>query len=157
MRLLVTALACLSLLSGAVVAGDKPFTPPRANTAKGDQCVEPTDVMRRDHMNFILHQRDKTMHKGIRTSKHSLKNCVECHADPKTNSVLGKDGFCESCHTHTAVSMDCFTCHTPSPAKKEASAGTHLNNLAPAAFVPAASAGKPTANATTQATTGAKP
>jgi len=55
------------------------------------------------------------MLRGIRTSKHSLKNCINCHASPKTNSVLGKEGFCESCHTYAAVQMDCFECHSPSP------------------------------------------
>jgi hypothetical protein len=79
---------------------------------KGEQCVEPTEVMRRDHMQFILHQRDKTVHEGVRTTKHSLKNCVDCHADSKTGSVLGKDGFCESCHRYTAVKIDCFECHS---------------------------------------------
>ena len=73
--------------------------------------------MRRNHMKLILHQRDETMHRGIRTQKYSLKNCVDCHADPKTNSVLGKDGFCESCHVYASVSIDCFTCHTSAPEK----------------------------------------
>ena len=81
---------------------------------KGDQCVEPVEVMRRDHMKFILHQRDQTMHDGIRTTKHSLKNCIDCHADTKTGSVLGKDGFCESCHSYAAVKIDCFECHSSS-------------------------------------------
>lgn len=85
---------------------------------KGEKCVEPTEVMRRDHMEFILHQRDETMHRGIRTTQHSLKNCVDCHADPKTNSVLGKDGFCETCHRYAAVSVDCFECHSSSPRKQ---------------------------------------
>jgi len=80
-------------------------------TAKG-QCVEKTDVMRRQHMEFILHQRDKTLRQGIRTSKHSLKNCVNCHANPETKSVLGEKGFCQECHSYTAVTIDCFSCHT---------------------------------------------
>lgn len=87
---------------------------------KDGKCVEDTDLMRRDHMKFILHQRDQTVHAGIRTEKHSLKNCVNCHANSKTNSVLGKEGFCESCHTYTSVSIDCFSCHTSSPEKKAA-------------------------------------
>ena len=91
---------------------------PDVHTKQGEKCVEPTDVMRRDHMNFILHQRDDTMHRGIRTSKHSFKNCVTCHADPKTGSVLGKDGFCQSCHTYAAVTIDCFSCHTDKPEKQ---------------------------------------
>ncbi len=88
---------------------------------KGDQCVEPVDVMRRDHMQFILHQRDKTVHEGVRTTQHSLKNCVDCHADAKTGSVLGKDGFCESCHAYAAVKLDCFECHS---ALREAGSAT---------------------------------
>jgi len=79
---------------------------------KGEQCVEPVDVMRRNHMQLILHQRDKTMHEGIRTTQHSLNKCVDCHADKKTGSVLGKDGFCENCHRYSAVSIDCFECHS---------------------------------------------
>jgi hypothetical protein len=91
---------------------------PSVHTTPGEKCVEPTDVMRRDHMKFILHQRDDTMHRGIRTSKHSFKNCVDCHADPKTGSVLGKDGFCQSCHSYAAVTIDCFSCHTDKPEKQ---------------------------------------
>lgn len=85
---------------------------PLFKITKGDKCVEPTDIMREQHMEFILHQRDETVHRGVRTSKHSLKNCISCHADPVTKSVLGKEGFCEACHAYAAVSMDCFSCHT---------------------------------------------
>jgi len=85
---------------------------PDVNIVQGDQCVEPTDEMRRNHMKYILHQRDETMHRGIRTTKHSLKGCINCHADPETGSVLGENGFCETCHTYAAVKIDCFGCHT---------------------------------------------
>ena len=43
------------------------------NKDKAEQCVEPTEATRRDHMKMILHQRDDTMYQGIRTVKHSLK------------------------------------------------------------------------------------
>ena len=82
---------------------------------KGDKCVAPTAVMRRDHMQFILHQRTLTVHEGIRTKRFLLTNCVDCHADPKTHTVLGKNGFCASCHAYAAVKIDCFSCHSPSP------------------------------------------
>ncbi|MCR4302199.1 MAG: hypothetical protein NUV51_11350 [Sulfuricaulis sp.] len=85
---------------------------PTVKIHRGEQCVEPTEDMRRNHMQHILHQRDKTVHQGIRTKPHSLTNCVDCHADPKTNSVLGQEGFCSSCHEFASVKIDCFSCHT---------------------------------------------
>ncbi|MBI5613255.1 MAG: hypothetical protein HY942_09365 [Gammaproteobacteria bacterium] len=121
------AVAGGSLFAPVHAADPKPVgrvPSPTVKIEKGEKCVEPTDVIRRDHMKFILHQRDETMHRGIRTTKHSLKNCIDCHADPKTNSVLGKDGFCESCHRYAAVSMDCFECHSPAPRKQTGGANT---------------------------------
>lgn len=86
---------------------------------KGDSCVEPTADMRANHMNYLLHKRDQTMHQGIRTKKHSLTECINCHATP------GKDGkiarvstdqhFCSSCHRVTSVKLDCFECHADRP------------------------------------------
>ena len=118
---LLTALAAGALLAVSAVvaeghdkkadAGARQVPLPVHTEAQGDKCVEPTEEMRRNHMEKILHQRDQTMHQGIRTTQHSLKNCIDCHADPKTNSVLGKDGFCESCHRYAAVQIDCFSCH----------------------------------------------
>ncbi len=86
---------------------------PVVKIEKGDACVAPTGEMRRDHMKTLLHQRDQTVQRGIRESRFSLKNCVDCHAGRETGSVLGKDGFCSSCHAYASVSMDCFECHAP--------------------------------------------
>ena len=87
--------------------------------AKGQECVEPTDVMRKDHMKFMLHQRDETMQRGIRTTKHSLKECIECHNAPDENGKVANvdtpDHFCSSCHTYSAVKIDCFECHADKP------------------------------------------
>ncbi len=119
------AAAAVGLLASAYAADPQKPTRvplPAAKAVKGEKCVEPTEVMRRDHMQMVLHQRDDTMHQGIRTVKHSLKNCVNCHADPQTGSVLGKNGFCESCHSYAAVSMDCFGCHTDKAEKQAAAA-----------------------------------
>ncbi len=92
-------------------AGRVPVPSPKIE-APG-QCVAPTAEMRRNHMKMLLHQRDLTVHEGIRTPRFSLKNCVNCHASRTTGSVLGKDGFCASCHAYAAVSIDCFECHSP--------------------------------------------
>ena len=82
----------------------------------GDKCVEETSFMRKNHMKLLMHQRDETMHKGIRTTKHSLKNCVSCHASTKDNNVLGSDEhFCQACHTYASVKLDCWECHASKP------------------------------------------
>ncbi|MCZ6578919.1 MAG: hypothetical protein O6927_06170 [Gammaproteobacteria bacterium] len=98
------------------VAIPDPTTP-----ANAQQCVAPTDVMRRDHMKFLLHQREETVLKGIRTKKYSFTGCINCHAQ------AGKDGqivraedpeyFCTECHTYAAVRIDCFECHSDRAAK----------------------------------------
>jgi hypothetical protein len=92
---------------------------PEVPKGKGEVCVEPTDVMRRDHMKFILHQRDETMHRGIRTEKYSLDECIECHVQPGPDGKIARidspDHFCNSCHTYAAVKIDCFDCHADRP------------------------------------------
>ena len=84
-----------------------------APATAGTQCVEPPDVMRRDHMRFLKHQRDDTVHGGVRGAKYSLKACVDCHASRKTASVAtAPNDFCVSCHAYAAVRIDCFECHS---------------------------------------------
>jgi len=88
---------------------------PVIDIANPGKCVEDTATMRREHPDMLKHQRDLTMHDGIRTKKHSLKECVECHASAKTGSVLGEKGFCQSCHDYASVRIDCFACHASKP------------------------------------------
>jgi hypothetical protein len=98
-------------------AGEVPK--PVIQKGEGDKCVEDTDYMRRNHMKVLNHHRDKTVHEGIRTKQHSLKGCIDCHATPNAagqKTVLGKDHFCQSCHSYAAVSVDCFQCHSSKPA-----------------------------------------
>lgn len=123
--------ALLALSLGAVAAGggDSPAgtatgrTPkPTLVIEKGERCVEDTAYMRRNHMKLLMHHRDDTVHQGIRTEKHSLQNCINCHASSKNNSVLGTDqNFCQSCHTYAAVKLDCWDCHASKP-KQQATA-----------------------------------
>ena len=93
---------------------------PQFKIERGEACVAPVAEMRRDHMKMLLHQRDRTMRQGLREPRFSLKGCVECHASQKTGSVLGKEGFCSSCHEYAAVSIDCFECHSPNAQKRTA-------------------------------------
>jgi hypothetical protein len=86
---------------------------PRVTIEQGEACVAPVEEMRRDHMKMLLGQRDRTLRQGLRDTRFSLKQCVDCHASRKTGSVLGDEGFCSSCHAYASVKIDCFECHTP--------------------------------------------
>lgn len=81
--------------------------------AIGKTCVAPVEDMRRNHMRMLFHQRDRTLRQGVREPRFALKGCVDCHAGRESGSVLGKEGFCSSCHSYASVKIDCFECHTP--------------------------------------------
>jgi len=112
--------ALLVVSAVAVASGDERETSGRVakpviQEGKGDKCVRDEAYMRRHHMEDLKHHRNETMRKGIRTTEFSLQGCINCHASKTTNSVLGKDGFCQSCHSYAAVSLDCFECHSSKP------------------------------------------
>ena len=94
-------------------------TPPQPKIVKGESCVEPTDFMRRYHMQVLNHQRDETVIHGVRTPRHSLTGCISCHADKDADNkyipVNAEGQFCSTCHTFAAVKMDCFQCHATVP------------------------------------------
>jgi hypothetical protein len=86
---------------------------PKLDIGKGGHCVEDPQWMRKNHMSVLFKQRDETVHQGIRDGKYSLKNCIECHASLRDDSVIGRaDSFCEGCHRYEAVKIDCFECHS---------------------------------------------
>ena len=127
----VVAVAVFFAAAYAISGGpSKPVPSPLAGVylGKGTKCVAPLSVMPRYHMQFLLHQRFLTVHDGIRTKRFLLTNCVDCHADPKTQSVLGKHGFCASCHEYAAVRIDCFSCHSSHP---ESTGANSVMALAP--------------------------
>ena len=109
--MLLSLLAAAGNLNAQITANSK--------AAGLQQCVEPTEFMRKNHMDILFHQRDRTMREGIRTRQHSLVQCVACHAERDSAGIfapinaLGQ--FCQSCHTATAVKMDCFECHATRP------------------------------------------
>ncbi len=98
----------------------------RIPASAGKQCVAPVPVMRRDHMRFLLHQRDATVHEGIRSRRFSLNNCIDCHANHNAAgdaiSVNAPGEFCESCHRFAGVRMDCFGCHATTPGQQRRAA-----------------------------------
>ena len=89
---------------------------PVIEAARGGTCVAEPELMRRQHPEMLKHQRDETVHRGVRDPRSSLKGCIECHASPVSGSVaLAKTDFCISCHAYASVKVDCFECHASKP------------------------------------------
>ncbi|MEO5378974.1 MAG: hypothetical protein H7832_14510 [Magnetococcus sp. DMHC-6] len=76
---------------------------PELEKAKGENCIRPTEWMRRNHMDYLLHQRELTVREGVRVPEESLRNCKSCHTS--------RARFCDRCHTYVGVAPDCFQCH----------------------------------------------
>ena len=116
--------------TGPEVAGRVPK--PAIERGKGDKCVKDVEFMRKNHMTLLKHQRDETVHSGIRTKQLSLNGCIECHASQKTGRVIGTDeNFCQGCHSYAAVQLDCFECHASKPKSTASLTGTRDQGIAP--------------------------
>ena len=122
--LIGAALVALSLGWGGAsprvsAAAAERFVRPGSAAAGLSACVEPTAYMRRNHMELIQHQRDATVHQGIRGARYSLAGCIDCHvsrgADGEPVAVNGKRQFCNACHAFAAVTVNCFDCHAAVP------------------------------------------
>ena len=126
-----------SFNGSAVLAGILPDIP----KGKGNSCIAPTDFMRRNHMNLLLHDRDETVYFGNRQVKASLKECVTCHAvngaDNTPITVEDPKHFCRACHDYVAIKIDCFECHASRPEQilKSSQEKAMKENQALAAFV----------------------
>jgi len=123
----VAMVLCLfASMTGAPAMADESALAPKPAKGAGEACVADTDFMRRNHMKMLMHQRDDTVHEGIRTKQFSLKGCIECHAvkgeDAKPVAVTDERHFCRTCHDYAAVRVDCFECHSSVPEEKDTAA-----------------------------------
>ena len=113
------ALLALAAFAAPAAAGDSGIRPDVPEPLRGDSCVEDTDDMRRNHMDYLKGHRDEVMHRGIRTKKYSLKECLGCHVPPEGEArAAGRsegDHFCQNCHEYAGVHLDCFQCHNTRP------------------------------------------
>ncbi len=80
------------------------------------ECVEPVEWMRANHMKLLSQWREEAVRNGKtvyinsqgKSFENNLQTCVNCHFDPASKE---SEQFCVSCHTHTAVNPNCWTCH----------------------------------------------
>ena len=109
------------LTAGGGVLADKNWRAAGTSRAavEGGQCVRPTQWMRRNHMALIKHDRDVTVHQGVRDVDGSLSACIGCHANKDVDGhykpVSEPGQFCAGCHDYTGTSLDCFSCHSTVP------------------------------------------
>ncbi|MEZ5451539.1 MAG: hypothetical protein R3E93_01790 [Thiothrix sp.] len=118
--ILASALAFAALLAGCSKAPTEADLNLATAKQKAEECVEPENVIRTKHMDFLMHQRDATVIEGIRTKQHSLKECINCHVSPtkQDGSPLhygDKEHFCTTCHAAVGQKIDCFQCHADRP------------------------------------------
>lgn len=92
-----------------------------------DACVAPTEIIRRNHMDYLKHDRDDTVRDGKRNQRYSLVECIDCHAAKSSSGeyhpVNAEDQFCGACHEYVAVEPACFGCHRTTPQKSSGQAG----------------------------------
>ena len=118
--LLAVVLICC-VIGITIVYADSPadIPPPKQKYNEETVCVEPVEVMRKKHFDFVLDHRDKTVIDGIRTKKHSLIECIDCHITANAEGEYARYSqdthFCASCHQYAAVTIDCFQCHADRP------------------------------------------
>ena len=123
------------MLLSTQAAADMPFPKVHEPSDESLKCIQPEDEMRRNHMNYIMHQRDMTMHQGIRTETDSLAKCIDCHVEPNDKGEIAgiesEEHFCSACHQYASVQIDCFQCHADRPQKyidRGAHSGASLMN-----------------------------
>ena len=108
------------LLSNSTLA-ETPFPTIHEPSDESLKCIQPEDEMRRNHMNYILHERDETMHEGVRNEPGSLSACIDCHVEKNEKGEIAgidtSEHFCNGCHEYVSVQIDCFQCHADRPQK----------------------------------------
>lgn len=118
--LALTLIACAIGITIAYANGDHAdIPPPKQKYNEETVCVEPIEIMRKEHFEFILEHRDDTVIDGIRTKKYSLNECIDCHITANAQGKFARYSedthFCASCHQYAAVNIDCFQCHADRP------------------------------------------
>ncbi len=115
-RIAIGTIAALLATAGLAFAGDRAqgrVAVPEIAIAKPGACVAPTADMRRNHMKYAPPPARSHGARGPARSALQPQALRRLPAARETGSVLGKDGFCASCHAYASVSIDCFECHSP--------------------------------------------
>lgn len=86
---------------------------------RGEACVLDPEQMRREHDDLLTEAKRDGVRRGEATGELGIEGCVECHAAAEDHQAE-EMAFCATCHEHTAVATDCFTCHSSTPEEPDA-------------------------------------
>jgi predicted CXXCH cytochrome family protein len=121
-RFAVLLVSGAMLVLSAAAMSESAVVTKGSKAAEGGECVAETQDMRRNHMEYLKHERVEVVRDGVRDTKYSLAECVNCHGthDEQGQPVaINSEGqFCDGCHNYTAVSITCFQCHSKVPEEK---------------------------------------
>lgn len=96
----------------AVANGKAGYVPQPQIDTQAQQCIEPTQYMRDNHMQLLVQWRETVVRTGERTyvatdnrvyDMSLTGTCLQCHPN--------KAQFCDQCHNYTGVSPNCWDCH----------------------------------------------
>ncbi len=123
MKQLLTSLLVMAALLISPSYAQELF--PNIPKALGAPHPEGNAFWRINHPALLRHDRDLTVLKGIREIDASLAGCVACHAvngpDLAPVNAESPQFFCQVCHQYVAVKIDCFMCHSATPAPADLS------------------------------------
>ncbi len=93
--------------------GQASYEPPDLQLPEEEEdCIEPTQWMRDNHMELLDVWRDKVVREvkpiyvsstGEKMEISLQKTCMDCHTS--------KEKFCDRCHNKASVSPYCWDCH----------------------------------------------
>ncbi len=79
---------------------------------EAEECIEPTEYMKANHMDMLNQWRDSVVRENNRIyvasdgDEHLMsltETCIDCHHSRRD--------FCKKCHDYEAVTPTCWDCH----------------------------------------------
>lgn len=125
LRAVLLIMMCGLPIYSTALYSDSAVTP-GSKAATTANCVAPTTEIRRNHMDYLKHDRIRVVQQGVRDVRNSLADCVDCHAEKDGKGgyhpINAEGQFCSGCHQYVAVSLTCFQCHSKKPGTEQMNA-----------------------------------
>ena len=96
----------------STVSGSISYVPEPEIVTEENQCIEPVQYMRDNHMHLLDEWRQLVVREGKHIyvasdgREYEMRltgTCMKCHSN--------KAEFCDQCHNYTGVKPNCWDCH----------------------------------------------